>query len=363
MNIENQNIMTLESLVSTIDNVHKTFQTKALQSVSVNLTLRNFIIGYYIVEYEQKGSDRATYGSKLIENMTKKLSHIKGMSSTALKLMRQFYLTYPQISQSVTDQFKIDSKISQSVPDQSLFVPTEKLLRVCSFTHFIELIKIDDDIKRVFYEVETIKGNWSVRELKRQIESLLFERVGLSIDKKSLLQSLEDKKEIFNPTSIIKEPYILEFTGLETKEKYNESDLESALLNHIEDFLLELGTGFCFEARQKRISIDNEHDRIDLVFYHRVLKCHVLVDLKVRAFSHADVGQMNFYLNYYKNEISSKEDNPPIGIILCTEKNSVKVEYATAGLDENLFVSKYKIVLPTTKELEELVKEDLEELN
>jgi len=355
--------MTLSSLISTIDTVHNTYKTQALQGVSINLTLRNFIIGYYIVEYEQNGEDRATYGSKLIENMAQNLSHIKGMSSTALKLMRQFYLTYPQISQSVTDQFKIDNKIGQSVTDFSLKVPTDKLLRTCSFTHFIELIKIDDELKRTFYEVETIKGNWSVRELKRQVESLLFERIGLSTDKKSLIQSLEDKKEMFNPTSIIKEPYILEFTGLETKEKYNENNLEEALLNHIEDFLLELGTGFCFEARQKRISIDNEHDRVDLVFYHRILKCHVLVDLKIRAFSYADVGQMNFYLNYYKNEISMQDDNPPIGIILCTEKNSVKVEYATAGLDENLFISKYKIVLPTIKELEELVKEDLEELN
>jgi len=354
--------MTLPNLIATIDTVHQTFQTRALQSVSVNLTLRNFVIGYYIVEYEQNGSDRATYGSKLIENMAKKLSHIKGMSSTALKLMRQFYLTYPQISQSVTDQFKIDNKISQSVTDQSLCIAPEKLLQTCSFTHFIELIKINDELKRTFYEVETIKGNWSIRELKRQVESLLYERVGLSVDKKSLLQSLENKKEVFDPTSIIKEPYILEFTGLQTKESYSENDLESAILHHIEDFLLELGTGFCFEARQKRISIENEHDRVDLVFYHRVLKCHILVDLKVRAFSYADVGQMNFYLNYYKNEISMQGDNPPIGIILCTEKNNVKAEYATAGLDENLFVSKYKIVLPTTKELEELVKEDLEGL-
>lgn len=256
--------MTLSSLISTIDTVHNTYQTQALQSVSINLTLRNFIIGYYIVEYEQNGEDRATYGSKLIENMAYNLSHIKGMSSTALKLMRQFYLSYPQISQSVTDQFKIDNKIGQSVTDFSLKVPTDKLLRTCSFTHFIELIKIDDELKRTFYEVETIKGNWSVRELKRQVESLLFERIGLSTDKKSLIQSLEDKKEIFNPTSIIKEPYILEFTGLETKEKYSENNLEEALLNHIEDFLLELGTGFCFEARQKRISIDNEHDRVVL---------------------------------------------------------------------------------------------------
>lgn len=354
--------MTLSALISSIDTVHATLQAKALQSVSVNLTLRNFIIGYYIVEYEQNGSDRATYGEKLIENLAKKLSHIKGVSPTALKLMRQFYLTYPQISQSLPDQFKLPQKIGQSLPDQFLQVPTDKLLRTCSFTHFIELIKIDDELRRIFYEVETIKGNWSVRELKRQIESLLYERIGLSADKKSLLQSLENKKEVFNPASIIKEPYILEFTGLEGRQSYSESDLESALLNHIEAFLLELGSGFCFEARQKRISIENEHDRIDLVFYHRVLKCHVLVDLKVRAFSYADVGQMNFYLNYYKNEISAEDDNPPIGIILCTEKNNIKVEYATAGLDENLFVSKYKVALPTTNELENLVREDLEGL-
>lgn len=354
--------MTLSILISNIETVHNTFQAKALQSVSVNLTLRNFVIGYYIVEYEQNGSDRATYGQKVIENLAQKLVHIKGVSPTALKLMRQFYFTYPQISQSLTDQFKISDKKSQSLTDQSLQVPIDKLLRTCTFTHFIELVKIDDELKRTFYEVETIKGNWSVRELKRQVESLLFERVGLSSDKKSLLKSLENKKEIFNPASIIKEPYILEFTGLESKQCYSESDLESALLKHIEAFLLELGTGFCFEARQKRISIENEHDRIDLVFYHRVLQCHVLVDLKVRAFSYADVGQMNFYLNYYKNEISTQTDNPPIGIILCTEKNSVKVEYATAGLDENLFVSKYKVVLPTIKELEKLVKDDLEEL-
>ena len=164
------------------------------------------------------------------------------------------------------------------------------------------------------------------------------------------------------PLQIIKDPYILEFTGLEQKVKYSENDLETALLDHLQDFLLELGNGFCFEARQKRVSIDNEHDRIDLVFYHRVLKCHVLIDLKVREFSHGDVGQMNFYLNYYKNEITSKDDNPPIGLILCANKNHTKVEYATAGLDNNLFVSKYKINLPSIKEIEAFIEDELEDL-
>lgn len=192
MNIENKETMTLPDLISTINSVHQTFQTKALQSVSVNLTLRNFIIGFYIVEYEQNGSDRAIYGAKLIENMAQKLSHIKGMSTTALKLMRQFYLIYPQISQTLSDELQLPNlQIKEVVSVKSLVIEPSRLLRFFSFSHFIELIKIDDELKRTFYEVETIKGNWSVRELKRQIESLLYERVGLSIDKKSLFQSLK----------------------------------------------------------------------------------------------------------------------------------------------------------------------------
>lgn len=355
--------MTFKTLISNINNIHNTLQIKALQSVSVNLTIRNYLIGHYIVEYEQNGNDRAEYGAKVIQNLADNLQHIKGLSLTNLKMMRQFYLLYPQISQTVSDQFKLaDLSIQQTVSVKSLSVPEDKLLKYFSFSHFIELIKVDDETKRLFYEVEAIKGNWSVRELKRQIESLLYERMGLSTDKKSLIQSLESKKEIYNPLDIIKNPYILEFTGLKEKESYSENDLESALLNHIEEFLLELGTGFCFEARQKRISIENEHDRVDLVFYHRILKCHVLVDLKVRAFTYADVGQMNFYLNYYKNEISGESDNPPIGIILCTDKNHTKVKYATAGLDENMFVSKYKIVLPSVNELEKFIDEEIQDI-
>lgn len=357
--------MTFKNLISNINDIHNTLQIKALQSVSVNLTIRNYLIGHYIVEYEQNGNDRAEYGARVLESMADNLKHIKGMSTTNLRLFRQFYSMYPQIHQSLPDQLKIAIKIHQSVTDESkinLKVQANKLLTHLTFTHFVELIKIDDDTKKLFYEVETIKGNWSVRELKRQIETLLYERVGLSKDKNALLKSLESKKDIYNPLDIIKNPYILEFTGLEEKASYSESELESALLNHIEDFLLELGTGFCFEARQKRISIENEHDRVDLVFYHRILKCHVLVDLKVRAFSYADVGQMNFYLNYYKNEISSKSDNPPIGIILCTDKNHTKVEYATAGLDENMFISKYKIVLPSVKELEKFIDEEIQDI-
>lgn len=354
-----------KNLITQIETTHKVLQAQSMQSVSTSLTIRNWLIGHYIVEYEQNGEDRAKYGAKVIESLVQKLKHIKGMSRSNLKLFRQFYFVYPQIIELVSTQFKLTKQKSQSMTDQFTEnqIETTKLLNSCSFTHLIEFIKIDDVLKRLFYEVETIKGSWSVRELKRQINSATYERVGLSQNKKELLESIQADSKTFDPQQVIKDPYILEFTGLEVKEKYSENDLEEALLNHLQDFLLELGNGFCFEARQKRISIENEHDRIDLVFYHRILKCHVLIDLKIREFSHADVGQMNFYLNYYKNEISEESDNPPIGLILCANKNSTKVEYTTAGLENQLFVSKYKINLPSIEEIELFIRDELNTLN
>ncbi len=350
---------TIDALIDTINYTHKQIQSEAIKSVSRSLTLRNWIIGYYIVEYEQNGKDRAMYGDRLMERLAKKLSHLKGLSATSLRLFRAFYLAYPQIQQTVSDEFDIRLLTIQQTLSVELQIPPKKLINSFTFSHFIELLKIDEDFKRIFYEVETIKGNWSVRELKRQINAQTYERVGLSKDKEEIVASLNDKSESLLPQQIIKDPYILEFTGLEQKVKYSENDLETALLDHLQDFLLELGNGFCFEARQKRISIDNEHDRIDLVFYHRILKCHILIDLKIREFKHSDVGQMNFYVNYYKNEISSLDDNPPIGLILCANKNSTKVKYAKAGLDENLFVSKYKISLPSIEEMEAFIKDEL----
>jgi predicted nuclease of restriction endonuclease-like (RecB) superfamily len=352
------------NLINQIETTHKQLQAQSIQSVSSSLTMRNWLIGYYIVEYEQHGDDRAEYGAKVIENLVYKLKHIKGMSRSSLKSFRQFYLIYPQVIEIISKQFLLTNQKSQSLTDQfkKNTLPIKQILNSCSFTHLVELIKIDDPLKRLFYEVETIKGNWSVRELKRQIDSATYERIGLSQNKKEMIESIQSNSETLLPEQIIKDPYVLEFTGLEEKVKYSENDLEEALLNHLQEFLLELGNGFCFEARQKRISIENEHDRIDLVFYHRTLKCHVLIDLKIREFSHADVGQMNFYLNYYKNEISQTNDNPPIGLILCANKNHTKVKYTTAGLDNQLFVSKYKINLPSTQEIEEFIYEELNHL-
>ena len=353
------------TLVAQIDTVHKTLQAKSIQSVSTGLTIRNWLIGYYIVEYEQNGEDRAEYGAKILNNLVKRLKHIKGMSLSNLKLFRQFYFAYPQIGEVVSNQYKLTNQKSQSVTDQfkERQIDTIKLLNSCSFTHLIELVKIDESLKRLFYEVQIIKGNWSVKELKRQINSATYERIGLSQSKKEMIDSINSQREALLPEQIIKDPYVLEFIGLEQKVKYSENDLEEALLNHLQDFLLELGNGFCFEARQKRISIENEHDRVDLVFYHRILKCHVLIDLKIREFSYADVGQMNFYLNYYKHEVADKHDNSPIGLILCANKNHTKVEYATAGLDNQLFVSKYKINLPSVEEIRAFIEDEMESFN
>ena len=221
-----------------------------------------------------------------------------------------------------------------------------------------ELIRLDDPLKRAFYENECLKGNWSVRQLQRQIGSLLFERTGLSKNTTAVIQRARAQATPETIEDFIRDPYVLEFTGLAELPLYTENDLETALLDHLQKFLLELGVGFCFEARQKRITVGNEHDYIDLVFYHRILRCHVLLDLKVRPFRHGDVGQMNFYVNYYKERVRADGDNPPIGIILCSDKDQTKVEFATAGLDNKLFVSRYLVAIPSAEQLAHFVERD-----
>lgn len=229
-----------------------------------------------------------------------------------------------------------------------------------SWTQLIELLRLDDPWKRAFYENECLHGGWSVRQLQRQIGSLLYERTGLSKNKRSVIARARAQVPD-TPAAIedlIRDPYILEFAGLADRPAYSENDLESALLDHIQGFLLELGTGFCFEARQFRITVGNEHDRIDLVFYHRRLRCHVLLDLKTRAFSHGDAGQMNFYLNYFKQHMMAEGDQPPVGILLCSAKDKTKVEYATTGLSQKLFVSRYLVALPSVEQLRRFVEAD-----
>ncbi len=231
-----------------------------------------------------------------------------------------------------------------------------------SFTHFVELVKCEEPLKRLFYETQALKSQWSVRELQRAMNSMLYERTGLSSDKKAIVESHKVGSES-QIDDVLRSPYVLEFLGLEEKPSYSEGDLELAILNHLQIFLLEMGRGFCFEARQKRITFDNTHYRIDLVFYHRILKCHVLIDLKLGEFNHADAGQMNVYLNYYKENEMEKGDNPPVGIILCAGKNEALVKYATSGLPQKVFVSKYLINLPSEKELEKIILEEQQKIS
>ena len=306
----------LDQLIENIYQTHCQLQLNALKAVNLNLTIRNWLVGYYIVEFEQNGEDRAKYGANLIGELASKLKNkgLKGFSTSALKNHRTFYLLYPQISQSVIGLLKsaenetishiyleqLDSKnVSISSTDKELTINSELLLSRLSYTHFIELIRFEDPLERLFYEVETIKNNWSVRELERAINSALYIRTGLSKNKDAVIAKFKNEKPA-QSIDIIRDPYFLEFLGLEERSEYSESELEQAILNHLQEFLIELGTGFCFEARQKRITIDNTHFRIDLVFYHRILKSHILIDLKIGKFDHADAGQMNVYLNYCK---------------------------------------------------------------
>ena len=243
--------------------------------------------------------------------------------------------------------------------NQSIIIPGERLFNRLSFSHLAMLSVIDDPLKRAFYEMEAMNGCWSVSELDRQISSLYYERSGLSKNKEAL-SAMANKQAIqLSPQDILHEPVALEFLGLKSRETMSESALEEALIDHLQEFLMEMGRGFCFEARQKRILIDNDYFKADLIFYHRILKCHVIVDCKIDRFRHEYASQINTYINYYKHEVMQPDDNPPIGILLCTEKGDTLVKYATAGLDQNIFVQKYLIQLPSENEIKAYISKEL----
>lgn len=369
-------IRELGQLVSAIEAANTYFLGQVQKQVNTALTLRNWVIGRYIIEYEQKGEDRAQYGQQLFKEVSKTLRKIglKSFGERNLYLCKDFYVAYPEILRTLSA--KLHFKDNQSIIIlQTLSAKSENeektkvlhhtnydlLLNKLSFSHFIELLKIDTPLKRSFYEVEIIKNNWSVRELQRAMNSMVFERTGLSSDKQSVLDNHHCGTEM-KPDDIFRNPYVLEFLGLEQKAVYQETDLEEAITNHLQSFLLELGRGFCFEARQKRITFDNTHYRIDLVFYHRILKCHILLDLKLGEFTPADAGQMNVYLNYYKEHETQDNDNQPIGIILCAGRNETLVKYATSGLSQKVFVSKYLINLPSEEQLKEIIEKEQEKI-
>jgi predicted nuclease of restriction endonuclease-like (RecB) superfamily len=362
------NLNGITDLVQSIQTANKFFLDQTQRQVNTSLTLRNWVIGYYIVEYEQKGEDRAAYGGKLIEKLAERLKKagIKGLSHSNLQLFKQFYTVYAHLAIAFKNYPQlIDNDIVRTLQTASGELrgvkshPVEALIGKLSFSHFIELIRIDTPLKRLFYETEALANNWSVRELQRAVDSMLYERTGLSKDKEAVLEP-HRKGSGLKPADVFRSPYLLDFLGLEEKSSYVETDLEQAIINHLQAFLIEMGRGFCFEARQKRITFDNTHYRIDLVFYHRLLRCHVLIDLKMGKFTPADAGQMHMYLNYFKETEAAEGDNAPIGIILCTDKSETLVKYATTGLPHHVFVSRYMTSLPSEQELEKIVLEEQE---
>lgn len=276
-----------------------------------------------------------------------------------------FYRVYPQIVRALPAQFQTlltsDSESLRKMRSVTAQFQTdpETLIQRLSYTHLEQLVALDDSLKRAFYEIECIRGNWSVRELKRQVASLYFERTGLSQDKDKLADMVRQGAEQAEQKLTIRDPYIFEFLGIKSREVMSESDLEDALLDKLQDFLLELGHGFCFEARQKRILIGDRHGFVDLVFYHRILKCHVLLELKTDEFSHEHIGQLNTYVSWYGKNMMTEGDNPPVGILLCTQKDHALLEYALAGMSNQLFVSKYQMQLPGREEMQRFVEEQI----
>ena len=370
--------MDYKALLDGIAQAHGQTLASVARTVNRALVIRNWLIGAHILEFEKHGDDRAAYGTGLLKRVARDLATagVPGCGVRMLERMRTCYLTYPQVAAAISSPavtkslnqlevsaFRKSSPVVTNSKVASGRLPSplgHELVLSLSWTHLIDLLGMDDPWKRAFYENECIKGGWSKRQLQRQIASLLYERTGLSTDKHAVIERARQQAVGTPPdiASLIRDPYVLEFAGLAERPHYLESDLERALLDHVQHFLLELGTGFCFEARQRRITVGNEHDRIDLVFYHRILRCHLLIDLKVRAFQHTDAGQMNFYLNYWKDQVMADGDNTPVGLLLCTDKDSTKVEYAIAGLDHQLFVSRYQVALPKPEELERLIEED-----
>lgn len=320
-----------QNLLGVICQTYENGRVRAFNAVNSELVKTYWEIGKYIVEFEQNGAKKAEYGKGLLEQLSRDLSlkYGKGFSRSNLFQIRSFYVKFPKI-QTVSGKL--------------------------SWSHIVELLKISDDMERTFYEKQTLLENWSVRELQRQKESGLFLRLGVGKDKDELLALSKNGQIIENPKDILKEPYIFEFLKIPEPYHIAETHLESLLCDNLQNFLLELGRGFTFVGRQYKITLNNTHYKVDLVFYHRILRCFILIDLKINEVKHQDIGQMNMYLGYFANEQNIEGDNPPMGIILSKEKDELLVEYATYGMSSQLFVQKYQLYLPNKDELKKEIE-------
>ncbi len=369
----------LRALAESIRNADRVLAAQAVKAVNVGLTLRNWFIGHYIAEFELRGADRAAYGDRLLPELANALS-VRKVSNTGLRQLYAylaFYRAYPAIVRTASalslvravglalpgapaKKVRTLSALSAALPAP----PAETLLTRLSYSHFELLVEQEEGLKRRFYEVEALRSNWSVRELKRQIDTQHFERTSLSTRGKPTARGgrLQKMAALQDPALIVHDPYVFEFLGLKPREVMSEARLEDALIDKLQSFLLEQGHGFCFEARQRRLLIGGKHFFVDLVFYHRVLKCHVLIELKNDAFQHENLGQLNTYVSWYRKHEMNAGDQPPIGILLCTGKNQELVEYALADLTNKLFVSKYQIKLPAKEKMTAFLQQAMREL-
>ena len=388
-NSATSNNMTFESLVGRINLVQDVLQAQAAHAVNLSLTARNWLVGYYIVEFEQHGEDRAKYGEKLINRLAERINR-KGFEPRRLREFRQFYLVYPilgievaqylisnhsvLVESNATSIWRFSSAKLQIAVNQELIkwrMPSakleewetqpDKLFNRLNYSCLLYISGIDDRLKRAFYEQETIRNCWTYTELDRQVSSQYYERMGMSKGKKALQQFAAKNAQQITPQEIIHNPVTLEFLGIRPYEDNTETKLETAILNNLQRFLLEMGRGFCFEYRQKRILVDQDYFKADLIFYHRILKCHVIIDLKIDRFRHEYASQLNLYMNYYKHEVMQQDDNPPIGILLCTDYGETTVQYAIEGLSQNLFVSKYRLQLPSEDDIRKYMLENITE--
>lgn len=366
-------------LASIIQSTHDVAQSSAIRAINRMQTMRNWLIGYYIVEFEQHGKDRAEYGTQLLKKLEEQVNR-KGLNVTLFQTSRNFYNLYPQMGGLFvpneiysTLSNKSESRIplmDKSTDAQTKTIcatvshkfqtPPEMIVSRLSFSHIREIMSVDDPLARYFYEQECIKCTWSVRELRRQISTNLYFRAGISGNPEKML-SQSSVQGHDSAALQIRQPFTFEFLGLKAQEIVDEHDLEDALISHLQEFILELGKGFCFEARQKRIIIDDEYYYPDLLFYNRILHCGVIIELKNEEFSHENLGQLNAYVSYYKENEMQLGDNPPVGILLCTRKGKKMVEYALAGMDNQLFVSTYMLQLPDRKTLEDFLLKQLGE--
>ena len=334
-----------------ISDILEEARKKAKTAVNLSMVYAYFEIGRMIVEEEQHGESRAAYGAQLLKELSAYLTQIygKGFSVGNLKNIRQFYKVYStdQIGETVFSQFENLPSVSTG---RKFFL---------SWSHYLKLMRIDDLDERHFYEIESVKNDWSLSELKRQCNSALYERLALSTDKEKVYRLAMEGQKIEMPKDAIKDPYVLEFLGLKELPEYSESDLENRIIDHLQQFLLELGTGFAFIGRQVRFTFDEEHFMVDLVFYNRLLRCFVLFDLKIGELKHQDIGQMQMYVHYYDRKVKLSDENPTIGILLCREKNNAVVEMTLPEDNSQIFASKYETVLPSKEALRKLLEEHL----